>query len=363
MGAELEQRGPIIYRLQKEAALEKNGAAADEGGKGAKAVPELPASEALLENADLADAERAIVDRPLVGAVIAPETLWACTTCGRLHGGVPGLRGARAEGGEDAHLPGVHGKRVPAGGPGHLPQHGEQRQPVGLGWQTRAKWAEGLDVPTIAEAPDAEYLYWPGCSGAFDARNRKVSAALVSLLAEAGVSFAILGNEEKCCGDAARRMGNEFVYFMLASENIATLQAYGVKKIIVQCPHCYQALARDYPQLGGHFEVIHHSELLARLVREGRLPRAREALGRVCFHDSCYLGRYQDIYEAPREVVRAAGGSVAEMERARKTSFCCGAGGGRMWLEESAGARINEARCAQALDTDPISWRLRARSV
>ena len=221
--------------------------------------------------------------------------------------------------------------------------------PWGLGWQTRSKWAEGLDVPTIAEAPDAEYLYWPGCSGAFDARNRKVSAALVSLLAEAGVSFAILGNEEKCCGDAARRMGNEFVYFMLASENIATLQAYGVKKIIVQCPHCYQALARDYLQLGGHFEVIHHSELLARLVREGRLPRARE----VCFHDSCYLGRYQDIYEAPREVVRAAGGSVAEMERARKTSFCCGAGGGRMWLEESAGARINEARCAQALDTDP----------
>ena len=225
--------------------------------------------------------------------------------------------------------------------------------PWGLGWQTRAKWAEGLDVPTIAEAPDAEYLYWPGCSGAFDARNRKVSAALVSLLAEAGVSFAILGNEEKCCGDAARRMGNEFVYFMLASENIATLQAYGVKKIIVQCPHCYQALARDYPQLGGHVEVIHHSELLARLVREGRLPRAREALGRVCFHDSCYLGRYRDIYEAPREVVRAAGGSVAEMERARKTSFCCGAGGGRMWFEESAGARINEARCAQALDTDP----------
>ena len=159
-----------------------------------------------------------------------------------------------------------------------------------MGWQTRAKWAEGLDVPTIAEAPDAEYLYWPGCSGAFDARNRKVSAALVSLLAEAGVSFAILGNEEKCCGDAARRMGNEFVYFMLASENIATLQAYGVKKIIVQCPHCYQALARDYPQLGGHFEVIHHSELLARLVREGRLVRSPEALGRVCFHDSCYSG-------------------------------------------------------------------------
>ncbi|MFR8147158.1 heterodisulfide reductase-related iron-sulfur binding cluster [Adlercreutzia equolifaciens] len=353
LGAELEQRGPIIYRLQKEAALEKNGAAADEGGKGAKAVPELPASEALLENADLADAERAIVDRPLVGAVIAPETLWACTTCGACMEACPAFV---------EHVPKVVKMRTyqvsmesafPPEAQATFRNMENNGNPWGLGWQTRAKWAEGLDVPTIAEAPDAEYLYWPGCSGAFDARNRKVSAALVSLLAEAGVSFAILGNEEKCCGDAARRMGNEFVYFMLASENIATLQAYGVKKIIVQCPHCYQALARDYPQLGGHFEVIHHSELLARLVREGRLPRAREALGRVCFHDSCYLGRYQDIYEAPREVVRAAGGSVVEMERNRRASFCCGAGGGRMWLEESAGTRINEARCAQALDTDP----------
>ena len=313
----------------------------------------MPKAEALLENADLADAERAIVDRPLVGAVIAPETLWACTTCGACMEACPAFV---------EHVPKVVKMRTyqvsmesafPPEAQATFRNLENNGNPWGLGWQTRAKWAEGLDVPTIAEAPDAEYLYWPGCSGAFDARNRKVSAALVSLLAEAGVSFAILGNEEKCCGDAARRMGNEFVYFMLASENIATLQAYGVKKIIVQCPHCYQALARDYPQLGGHFEVIHHSELLARLVEEGRLVRSPEALGRVCFHDSCYLGRYQDVYEAPRAVVRAAGGSVVEMERNRRASFCCGAGGGRMWLDESAGARINEARCAQALDTDP----------
>ena len=226
--------------------------------------------------------------------------------------------------------------------------------PWGLGWQTRARWAEELGVPTLAEKPDAEYLYWPGCSGAFDSRNRKVSEALVALLRAAGVSFAILGNEEKCCGDAARRMGNEFVYFMLASENIAAMDAYGVKKIIVQCPHCYQALARDYPQLGGHYEVVHHGELLARLVAEGRLavPAGADA-GRVCFHDSCYLGRYQGIYEEPRSVVRAAGGTVAEMERHGPASFCCGAGGGRMWLEEAAGERINVARCEQALATNP----------
>ena len=170
-----------------------------------------------------------------MGAVIAPETLWACTTCGACMEACPAFV---------EHVPKVVKMRTyqvsmesTAGGPRPPSATWENNgNPWGLGWQTRAKWAEGLDVPTIAEAPDAEYLYWPGCSGAFDARNRKVSAALVSLLAEAGVSFAILGNEEKCCGDAARRMGNEFVYFMLASENIATLQAYGVKKIIVQCP-------------------------------------------------------------------------------------------------------------------------------
>lgn len=339
MLGELEQRGPIVYSVQQKARK-----ALAEG-------EEMPSTVDLLEQADLSEADRAIVDRTLVGDVIQPEALWSCTTCASCMEECPALL---------EHVPKIVKMRTyqvsmesafPPEAQATFRNMENNGNPWGLGWQTRAKWAEGQDVPTLAEHPEAEYLYWPGCSGAFDSRNRKVTLALVKLLKKAGVDFAILGNEEKCCGDSARRMGNEFVYFMLASENIATLQAYGVKKIIVQCPHCYQSLARDYPQLGGTFEVIHHSELLAQLVREGRLEVPRTVNETVCFHDSCYLGRYQDVYDAPREVIAQTGATVVEMERHGKHSFCCGAGGGRMWLEENTGERINVARTEQALAT------------
>lgn len=370
LGAELERRGPVIYRLQKEVRRGADGATAAEGsaapgaaeGAGAAVPVPPPTAAELVAAADLTEEERAVCDRTLVGDLIAPEALWSCTTCGACMEVCPAFL---------EHTPKIVKMRTyqvsmesafPAEAQATFRHMEHNGNPWGLGWQTRAKWAEGLDVPTLAEHPTAEYLYWPGCSGAFDSRNRKVSEALVHLLKRAGVDFAILGNEEKCCGDAARRMGNEFVYFMMASENIATLDGYGVKKIIVQCPHCYQALARDYPQLGGTYEVIHHSELLAQLAAAGRLPvaaagKAGGAVGaegaRVCFHDSCYLGRYQDVYDEPRAVLRAAGATVVEMERHGANSFCCGAGGGRMWLEEGAGERVNVARSAQALATDP----------
>jgi len=228
--------------------------------------------------------------------------------------------------------------------------------PWSLSQRDRAAWADGLEGVRViggGDPFDAEYLYWVGCAGSFDDKNKRVTRATAELLNRAGVDFAILGPAENCTGDSARRSGNEYLFQMLASENISTLNAMGVRKIVTQCPHCFNTLANEYPQLGGRYEVVHHSQMLEWLVAEGRLDMAGASLDeRVVYHDSCYLGRHNDVYLAPRRVLGSlAGIDLVEAGRNGTKGMCCGAGGARMWMEESIGEKVNDVRARELLDT------------
>jgi Fe-S oxidoreductase/nitrate reductase gamma subunit len=221
--------------------------------------------------------------------------------------------------------------------------------PWGIGAHLRADWAKDVGVKTLAEAPDAEYLFYVGCSGSFDDRGKKISVAFAKILQEAGVSFAILGTEEGCCGDSAMRAGNEYLYQALAQYNIDTMNGYGVKKIICTCPHGFNALKKDYPLLGGNYEVYHHTEILADLLAKGKIKLKKNLPGTFTLHDSCFLGRYNKIYDQPRTLLSAVPGmKLVEMEKNLDNSFCCGAGGARMWMEEH-GEKIAYARTDMAI--------------
>ncbi len=287
-------------------------------------------------------------EKALVGDIIGEDTLWACTTCRACEQVCP----VAIE-----HVPRIIAMRqgqtlMSEAYPKELnvALKGLERNgnPWGIGYDKRADWAEGLNVKTMAQDSDVDYLLWVGCAGSFDDRTKKVTTSLVKILQKADISFAILGTEEKCTGDFARKVGNEMLYQMMAEENIATLNNYKVKKIITACPHCLNTLKHDYPQMGGNYEVIHHTQFLADLVSQGRIKLSKSIEGVLTFHDPCYLGRYNGIYDQPRTLLNSISRhGLTELDRHGRESFCCGAGGGRMWLEESIGKRINLERAEQ----------------
>jgi Fe-S oxidoreductase len=283
---------------------------------------------------------------------IPEDALWACTTCGACMEVCPVYI---------EHVPKIVEMRrdlvqMQAKFPEELLnlfENSEQRSnPWGIAPADRAKWAAQIEAPAF-EAGKTEYLFYVGCAGAFDSRQRQVSLAIARILDAAGISWGIFGRDEKCCGDSLRRLGNEFVYDRMVRENLAFFEEKGVKKIITECPHCFSTLKNDYAQYGADFEVHHHSDLISTLLRQDRLKLNGNGadLGKVVFHDSCYLGRHNEIYETPRQAVAAVlGRTPAEMGRSHNRAFCCGAGGGRMWLEESIGSRINVARVEEAME-------------
>jgi Fe-S oxidoreductase len=307
---------------------------------------------ALARAKDATAKEAALAALPPITSVVPPETFWACTTCGWCETACPVLIEnvprlvdmRRHQVLVESSFP-DEASRVFKGIEG-------QGNPWGLGSNKRTEWCADLDVPRASSGEPFEYLFFVGCAGAFDDRQKKVSRAIVAILREAKVSFAILGDEETCNGEAARRLGNEYLFQMQAQANVGVLNGYGVKKILVQCPHCMNTLKNEFPQFGGSYEVVHHTELIARLVKEKRLsPAAAQGLGTVTFHDPCYLARWNGITEAPREALESAGVAVREMPRNRREGFCCGAGGGRFWLEEKLGVRVNRARADEAAAT------------
>ncbi len=286
---------------------------------------------------------------PVVGTILQPETIWACTSCAWCETACPVFI---------ENIPRLielrrYKVQVEADFPPEIQRvfEGMERQgnPWGIGQDRRDEWAADLQIPRWGEGGPYDYLFYVGCMGSYDDRQKKVSQALVKILRQAGISFAILGQAELCNGDSARRMGNEYLFQTLAKANVEAWNGLQVKAVITQCPHCFNTLKNEYPELGGEYKVITHVELINELLRTKKIKLSQLMQEKLTYHDPCYLGRHNNIYDAPREALQSIPGiQLVEMQRSRRQSFCCGAGGGRMWMEERIGQRINQNRVNEA---------------
>jgi len=291
--------------------------------------------------------------KDMISEVITDEVIWDCTTCRACQEACPVYvehvdkvidmrrnlameRGQFPESAQDA-----------------LKSLGARGHPWRGTTATRTTWFDGLDLRVLAEDSDVDVLYWVGCTAALDDRNMSVARAVAKILQEAGVRFGVLGDEEKCCGDPARRMGDEYLFQTISASNIEILKSYNVKKILTACPHCFNTLKHEYPQFGGNFEVMHHTDFIAALIRDAKLKLGTLESKKAAYHDSCYLGRYNGIYEAPRNILEALNDvKRVELSRCGARSFCCGGGGGHMWMEEDPAQRVNERRVAEIVEAE-----------
>ncbi len=299
-------------------------------------------------------AQKHVLKNKLVDDYITEDELWACTTCMACMEECPVMIEHVDSIIEMRRYLVLNESRFPKELQVTFQNLERNYTPWAFSSASRADWAEGLDVPVISQTQDAEILFWVGCAGAFDERAKKVTRAIVKILQKADVKFAILGNEEKCTGDSARRAGNEYLAQMLINENVTTLNKYNIRKIVTACPHCLNALKNEYPQFGGNYEVIHHTDFILNLIKNKKIRVSANVSQKITYHDSCYLGRYNDVYDSPREVIEnITGDKCLEMKRSKDKGFCCGAGGSRMFMEENIGKRVNLERTEEALALNP----------
>jgi Fe-S oxidoreductase len=290
---------------------------------------------------------------PIHGTLIDADELWACTTCMACVEECPAFIDIVDTILDLRRYLTLSAGALPSTAPQSLQNIQRAGNPWGLPPADRLRWADGLDVPVLEEGREVEYLYWVGCSAAYDRRNQEIARAVVRILKAAGVSFAVMA-EERCHGEVARRLGEEYLYQTVQQENITNLRRYRFRKIITHCPHCFNTLRNEFPQLGGSWEVLHHSVVIQQLIEEGKIKPVRAVPQTVAFHDSCYLGRYNGVFDAPRAVARSVPGlRLLELPRRRARGLCCGGGGGHMWMEVKSEKRVNIIRVEEVLAAKP----------